>query len=86
MPLREFGDQRGGLGHTVSVAGFGGPERRGSAVARVVHAAGLGLARCVGLDDAHRSTFGTEGAGEFLVGLGLSDRRYHQEENKRNES
>ena len=86
MPLGEFGDQRGGLGHTVGVAGFGGPEGRGPAVPRVVHAASLGLARCVGLDDTHRSIIGAEGADELLVGLGLSNRGHHEEENERNES
>ena len=67
MSLGELGDQRGGLGHAIGVAGIGGPEGRGFAVPRVVHAAGLGLARCVGLDDAHHSLSGAEGADEFLV-------------------
>ena len=86
MPLREFGDQRGGLGHAVGVAGFGGPDGRGSAVPCVVHAASLGLARCVGLDDAHHSIFGAEGADEFLLGLRLSNRSHQDQENKRKES
>ena len=86
MPLGEFGDQRGGLGHTVVVAGFGGPDGRGFAVSCVVHAASLGLARCVGLDDAHHSSIGAEGAEEFLVGLGLSNRSHQDEENEGNGS